>query len=330
MTQVQDLKPVIGHKKAQEVIIKLINDNKLPHAVLLHGSKGIGKAKFAEILAMMIICGNNPASAANKFSVNINSANYKRIIAGSLDEFRTIKPADGKKQITVDQVREAMGNLALASDNKRVIIIDSADELNQNSANAILKTLEEPPANTMLILISSSPAKLLPTISSRCRKIKLDNLALHEVEQILEENGFADKDLSQALEFSAGSVSKAIEFLTDGKEILNLVDDFFSKDKIYPDDVIVLADKLADKKFKEDLVYSQIRDIIYTANKKALGLSTNLDNIQAVKFLAENYDNAYLSKVYDSLLETQKMRNAINIGQPNCLENIFKNFIKYD
>lgn len=327
MIEPQDLKPIIGHKKQQEVINKLIEDNKLPHAILLHGTKGIGKAKFAEILAMMTICGNNPAVSKNKFSVNLNSSQYKRILAGSLDEYKVIRPIEGKKQISVDQIRSSMGNLSLASDNKRVIIIDSADELNPNSANAILKTLEEPPANTMLVLISSNPAKLLPTISSRCRKIKLDNLAIHEVEQILEENGFADKDLSQALEFCSGSVEKAVEFLTDGKIILDLINKFVSLDKIYPDDVITLADKLSDKKLKESLVYSQIKDIIYNASKKSLGLNTHLDNIESVTLLANKYDHAMLSKVYDNILETQKMRNAINIAQSNCLESVFKEFI---
>jgi DNA polymerase-3 subunit delta' len=326
MNEVKDLKPLIGHKKAQEVIIKLIDDNKLPHAILLHGTSGIGKAKFAETLAMMMICGKNTATNPTRFSVNIHSDNYKRISAGSLDEFKVIKPAEGKKQITVDQVRESMGNLALASDNKRVIIINSADDLNANSANAILKTLEEPPANTMLILVSSNPAKLLPTISSRCRKIKLDNLASHEVELILEENGFTG-NLSQAIEFSNGSVEKAIEFLTDGKVILELLNNFFKLDKIFPDDVITIADKLADKKLKEELVYSQIRDIMYNASKKSLGLSTPLDNVDAVKQIADKFSSTKLNQVYDIILETQKMRNAINIGQPNCLENIFKEFI---
>lgn len=327
MTEPQDLKALIGHKKAQEIIIKLIDENKLPHAILLHGTSGIGKAKFAEILAMMTICGKNPSSNPKRFSVNIHSDNYKRICAGSLDEFKVITPAEGKKQITVDQIRISMANLALASDNKRVIIINSADDLNANSANAILKTLEEPPANTMLILVSSSPAKLLPTISSRCRKIKLDNLAQHEVELVLEENGFANKDLSQALEFCGGSVEKAIEFLTDGKVILELINNFFKSEKIFPHDVITLAEKLADKKLKEDLVYSQIKDIIYNASKKSLGLATPLDNIEAVKLITDKYNNAQISKVYDIILQTQKMRNAINIGQPNCLENIFKEFI---
>ncbi|HAG53619.1 MAG TPA: hypothetical protein DCL21_07530, partial [Alphaproteobacteria bacterium] len=280
MLEIQDLKPLIGHKKAQEVIIKLIDENRLPHAILLHGTSGIGKAKFAEILAKMIICGNNPATNKNRFSVNINSDQYKRICAGSLDAYKVIKPADGKKQITVEQVRESMGNLGLISDDKRVIIIDSADDLNPNSANAILKTLEEPPANTMLILVSSNPAKLLPTISSRCRKIKLDNLATHEVELILEENGFEGKDLTQALEFCSGSVEKAIEFLTDGKIILEKINEFFEIEQPFANDVIALSEKLADKKLKEDLVYSQIRDIMYNASKKSLGLATPLDNIK--------------------------------------------------
>jgi len=327
MQEVQDLKPLIGHKKAQEIIIKLIEENKLPHAILLHGTKGIGKAKFAEILAMMIICGNNPATNKNRFSVNINSDQYKRICAGSLDAYKVISPAEGKKQITVEQVRESMGNLSLASDDKRVIIIDSADDLNPNSANAILKTLEEPPANTMLILISSNPAKLLPTIGSRCRKIKLDNLAIHEVELILDETCFKEKDLKQALEFCSGSVEKAIEFLTDGKVILDIINKFFEIEEPFANDVIALSEKLADKKLKENLVYSQIRDIMYNASKKSLGLSTPLDNIKAVKILAKKYDNTTLSHVYNLTLETQKMRNAINIGQVNCLENIFKEFV---
>ncbi|PPR10486.1 MAG: hypothetical protein CFH44_00219, partial [Proteobacteria bacterium] len=84
---------------------------------------------------------------------------------------------------------------------------------------------------------------------------------------------------------------------------------------------------LADKKLKEDLVYSQIRDILYNASKKAVGISTALDNVTSVKELASKADGAKLMNLYNLTLETQKMRNAINIGQVNCLENIFKEFL---
>ncbi|MCP4354698.1 MAG: AAA family ATPase [Proteobacteria bacterium] len=319
--------PLVGHKKAQETIIKLISENKLPHAILLHGMEGIGKAKFAEALALMLICGVKPLSHKDKFSYDDESANFSRIEAGSLKEFSVIAPLDGKKQISIEQVRVAIGDLSLTSDNRRVIIINTADDLNQSSANAILKTLEEPPSDTFLILISNSPAKLLPTINSRCRKIKLDPLGLHEIEQVLEQEEIKSDKLDQALQFCSGSVSKAIQFLNIENAILDKLDNFFDIKKPSSSDVLAIAEELSNKKFNESLVYTQIKDIISAACKKSMGLETNFDGIKCVENLATRNSQEKLTHVYNTIVETEENRNALNLSQVGCLESIFSKLI---
>lgn len=321
-----DTNPLVGHKKAQQTIIKLIEENKLPHAILIHGAKGIGKAKFAKELAFMLICGQNTAFSKDKFSYNINSPEFKRIEAGSLKEFNVISPIEGKKQISVEQIRDSIQDLSLVSEKKRVIIIDTADQLNQNSANAILKTLEEPPSNTLLILISNSPAKLLPTINSRCRKIKLEPLTLNQVEQILEQENLSSENIEQALQFSAGSVYKAIQFLTTGNSILDKLNIFFEIENPKACDIISISETLSDKKLDESLVYSQLKDIISGACKKSVGAFSELENIKAVQILSNRFSYQELSLIYDKIVETEIFRNSINLTQTSCFENIFRQF----
>lgn len=321
-----DTKPLIGHKSAQKVILQMLNENKLPHAILLHGPQGIGKSKFAKTLALMLLCG--PAKNANKdlFSFDETSANFQRILANSLSNLSVISPLDGKKQINVEQIRNTISDLSLTSENKRIIIIDTADDLNNNSANAILKTLEEPPANTLLILISNSPAKLLPTINSRCRKIKLEALSLTQVEQILEQESIKSKQLDTALAFCQGSVSKAILYLNIGNVILEQLNKFWDIEKPSAHDVINIAAHLSSPKLDESLIYSQLKEILNASCKQSLNISNNLESLECIKKLSSKFAYDKLNDIFDIVVQTEKNRNILNLSQASCLEHIFSQF----
>ncbi len=145
---------MIGFEKVQQNLEKSLAENKLHHAIVILGNKGIGKFEFAKSFAKKILGSESQ---------------------GDHPDLRVIEKISGKKNISVDQVR-AIANFfqnTSAASNKKVVIINKADDFNVSSSNALLKTLEEPNKNCYLILICDSASKLLPTIKSRCQIHKI-------------------------------------------------------------------------------------------------------------------------------------------------------------
>ncbi len=178
---------LFGHEAAQKRLMDDFASGKLAHGWLITGPQGIGKATLAHRFARHILSGLAPES------IDAENPVYLRMAAGSHSDFLVIEPAfDTKKDefardINVDQAREIPGFLSMTpGEGKwRVVIIDAVDQLNINGANAILKILEEPPAQTILLLISHNPGRLLPTIRSRCRLLALNSLAQEQYRQVI-------------------------------------------------------------------------------------------------------------------------------------------------
>jgi DNA polymerase-3 subunit delta' len=146
-----------------------LQGSRLPHALLLHGVAGLGKGALAEWIARATLC-ERPASAPCG-----ECASCTLHEAGSHPDLRRVYVATGKKQIAIDDVRELIGALALKSyrGGRKVGIVDPADAMNVNGANALLKTLEEPSPGTLLILVVARGDRLPATIASRCQRLRI-------------------------------------------------------------------------------------------------------------------------------------------------------------
>jgi len=151
--------------------------DRLPHAILLHGKEGIGKRHFAHLLSQRLLC--------DQVANNLPCQTCPKCLwfqEGTHPDFIELTPEDSKTKtgkktnISVEQVRTLIDRLGLtnhSADSLRIVLVHPADRLNQASANALLKVLEEPPNNTLFILVTSHLQKLLPTIISRCQKVAL-------------------------------------------------------------------------------------------------------------------------------------------------------------
>lgn len=184
-----------GHEAAEAQVLRLIEQQKLPHALLISGPEGIGKATFAFRIAKYLLAGPAPAAepvmglfgpepaenTPHGLASDPGHPALRRMIAGSHGDFLLVQPEfDEKKKtsadtIFIEQVREVVNFMRQthAETAWRVVVIDPAEAMNTAAANALLKVLEEPPAGTLLMLVSHQPGRLLPTIKSRCRKIAL-------------------------------------------------------------------------------------------------------------------------------------------------------------
>lgn len=192
----------------------------MPHAILFHGPAGIGKALFAERFAQALLCESPEASghacgqcASCGWFVQYSHPDYRRVRPEALDEAEgTAGEGDdddgetrkgGKsarapsKDIRIDQIRALADfmNVSTHRQGKRVVLLYPAEALNSAAANALLKTLEEPPPNTVFILISNSLDRLLPTILSRCRKFALALPPFDQALSWLKTQGVGDADI---------------------------------------------------------------------------------------------------------------------------------------
>ena len=184
---------IIGHSSQKLSFLSSFASNRLPQCWLLAGDMGIGKASFAWLIAKFLLTTKyQPADLKVDLNeTNINSilepqsgSTLNRIISGSEQRVYIVRRGYNEKRkaffknISIEDVRKLQSycSLSIADGGKRIIIIDTADDLNKSSSNALLKLLEEPPKNTIFLLISHQPNHLLPTIKSRCQKLSFSNL----------------------------------------------------------------------------------------------------------------------------------------------------------
>jgi len=218
---------LFGHAGAEEMLLDAYRGGRIPHAWLIGGPSGVGKATLAYRMARFVLAHPEPAALevqrATSLEVDGASATAKHIAGGThggllvlertLNERGVLRTAisveDARKTVTFFGATAAGGGW-------RVCIVDTVDELNANSANALLKVVEEPPPRSLFLLLSNAPARVLATIQSRCRKLVLRPLATAEVIGAVAaatgqpENALA---LRQVAEASEGSVGRALMLL---------------------------------------------------------------------------------------------------------------------
>lgn len=231
---------LIGHEAAWAALDSAWGSGRFAHAWLITGPRGIGKASFAYLAAKAILTAPPRGSGEGLFGPQPTPPLARepeghpalsRIESGAYPDLLTVeigwsddKMTKRRTEIVVDDVRAVGAFLAMtpADGGWRVVVVDAADEMNRNAANALLKNLEEPPKNTVLFLVAHNPGRLLPTIRSRCRRLELAPLAPAEMLEGLarllpEESENRRADLAR---MSAGSLGAALALARAGGDAL--------------------------------------------------------------------------------------------------------------
>ncbi|MPZ59475.1 MAG: DNA polymerase III subunit delta' [Rhizobiales bacterium] len=219
---------LFGHHAAEAALLDAYRSGRMAHAWLIGGPPGIGKATLAYRMARFVLANPNPSAPqverAASLAVDSEHLVARRIAAqgqGDLLVLERVINEDTGKLYTVIRVEDVRRTVSFFGSTAgeggwRVCIVDSADELNAPSANALLKMLEEPPPRALFLLVSSAPGRLLPTIRSRCRRLDLRPLATADVAcaaAAVSGRQPDEADIAAAAMAAEGSVARALALL---------------------------------------------------------------------------------------------------------------------
>ena len=228
---------LIGHQSQIEAFTAAFTGGRPHHAWLLVGQQGLGKASFAREAATWLLAG---APRGDGFAVAPDSDAARLMAAGSHLDYRLIERTEAKtgklrSEIVIGQIvrrpdsegqplREFLSGTPMLGARRvvvidmpgavqtelRVVVIDAADDMNRNTANALLKSLEEPSEDTVFLLVSHSPGRLLPTIRSRCRTLRFSRLTDSEVSRVLASADLEGEDEALLVRLAEGCPGRAI------------------------------------------------------------------------------------------------------------------------
>ncbi len=235
--------PFVGHKSALREVTEALGSGRMPHAWLIAGVEGIGKAAFAKHISQLVLCQKDKDSAAKLVASEAHPDLL--FVRREIDE----KTGTLKNTIPVEKILTVAPFLhkTAAHNGWRVVIVDEAHTLNRFGQNAILKIVEEPPPRALILLTVTTPGILLPTIRSRARTLQLLPLSYDEMRAVLAANAskHPPDDIDTAVQLSGGSVGFAFKILRT--ETLPLYRELLSILDALPEMDVARMHKLADQ-----------------------------------------------------------------------------------
>ncbi|VAX30258.1 DNA polymerase III delta prime subunit [hydrothermal vent metagenome] len=318
------LQRILGQDQPRRIIQNALENKSVSHAYLFYGPESIGKKLTAIEFAKALNC------EGSGLTDNCGDCpSCKKIDQGMHPDFFFLEPKKSSPTarnayINVEEIRELQKKLAFLpyEAKTKVAVIDGAETMNPQAANTLLKTLEEPPSSTILILIASNPHQLLPTIVSRCQGIQFHLLPTEAVRQILrqstlsETEEFSEKELDLRTLRSMGRVSRALE------EDIEVTDQ-------YREEILFLLEQVSFKRmdvaFKWTKQWAKRADKIQSVLDEMLNLLRDLavikcqgenpeilnrDILDRLKPLAEKKSTRTLTAMFDSALETKSALTA--------------------
>jgi DNA polymerase III subunit delta' len=337
---------LIGHEAAEAALLDSYRSGRLPHAWLITGPRGVGKAtlafRFARFLFAQNAGGGLFAAAPTSLAVAPDHPAFRRVASGGHPDLLLVERGYNERrnrrrsEIIVDDTRAIAGFLHMtpAEGGWRVVIVDGADTMNINAANALLKILEEPPKRSALLLLSDNPGRLLATIRSRCRRLALGALPVERVAAVLarQRPELGPSDAASLARLAGGSIGRALELASsDGlalyRGLFNLLQHL---PEIDADAVNVFADRIA--RWGADDAFALVGELMpgWIARMVALagggeGASSEVlpGEAQAMRRIAGRRNLDQWVEVWENLTHLFAEADRINLDRKQVVLNVF-------
>lgn len=207
---------IAGHEAEIARLRTMLTENRLPHGLLFHGQPGIGKAAIATGLAQTLFCSQPARDDGGPRGCGL-CAQCRKVLGNNHPDLLRVEMGLEKTRILVDQIRDLNRFFALSplEGNWKISILDDAGQMNANAANALLKTLEEPPDKSLLILITCRADSLLPTLRSRCQTLRFAPLSQKILTTLAMARGLEPTGARELAAMAEGSASRLLQ-LCDG------------------------------------------------------------------------------------------------------------------
>ncbi len=301
---IKSFKEITGQERAMGFLKRIAINRNFAHAYLFAGIPGIGKMTTALAFALSINCRDSIDGVGCE-----KCESCKRLMDGNHPDIVVAGPEKGKKTIGIDQIKEINREISYppAMDGYRIIIVDQAEKMTDEAANAFLKTLEEPPSSNIHILIIRDPGELLATIVSRCQKVPFSPLSPGDIKDLLTKNSVADGEMPDLLaRYSEGSIGRATalaegNFLAQRIYWLDMLDQVLNgpPEKLVDSaqNLSVVGKGASEKKMERDEKVSLVlgmwkawyRDMLVLKLEPGTDLIFNSDLVNRLKEASERY-----------------------------------------
>lgn len=335
---------LIGNNHLKEIFKRLISADRVPHSLLLVGEEGVGKRAFALELAKAFVCQNRQSGEACdvcgacrradkfQFPKPDDKSDFEKVIFSEHPDIGLILPYH--RNILVQSVRslETEANFRPFESAARFFIVDNADKMNEESSNALLKTLEEPPATTYIFLVTARPDSLLQTIRSRCQIVRFAPVETKQIEGYLEgTKHYTIEDAELLSKFAHGSIGRALrldlgKFREQRETILNVLENLLVNQNRSA--LLKIAEEINDAKNKDyyenylEILQTLIHDIWQLRLGESEEKIVNVDLKNKLSHLAQTADSQRLA-IWLKEIETLRENLTVNLNRKIATDALF-------
>jgi DNA polymerase-3 subunit delta' len=312
---------IAGHEQIIEVFRRSVRSGKTSHSYIFEGVPGCGRRKTALALIQALFCTSVDDDACGV------CVSCRKVSSGNHADIHIVEPLPDKRDISIDQLREIQRELHLRpyEATRKACIMEPAERMSVNAANSLLKTLEEPPGNAIIILLSENADMLLPTIRSRCQLIRFSPLSPENIRHLLEKNGVEQAIAGLRSSLSEGSMQRAIE-LDDSRISMRrdaLIHHLELLDLGRIKSIFESSEELSGNRDETletlDMLLSCIRDAMYLS--AGCGDTVTASVRQALNTFSSRFTFAQSLQMLTDIIETRRavQRNANNKLALDCL-----------
>ena len=315
----QDIK---GHDNIVRLFKKELGSGKTASSYLFFGPESAGKTQFAKTLAKALNCLNLKDDSCDKclFCNKIDNNHHPDV--------SWVETEEGKDAISIEQIRELQRqiNLKPYEGRTKVFIIKESHRMTMDGANCLLKTLEEPPENSVIILITSRVDEVLATVRSRCKKVKFDALELKLRIELLKKQGFNNDETLFLSRLANSGISISAD--SEGKKEFGIfeyrnriVDEFNSQKTLLDEGSFIFGESKERMKFAISILESWFRDIMILKAGGPQSILINADRKEELKALKEKFSLAELEDILKGI-EDARFYIDRNVGPKVALNNL--------